>query len=396
MLQPCRREEEKMFEPLSPGTILWSRYRIVQMVGRGGMGAIYQAEDLRLEGRLCAIKEVIPEPGASLERREQLQAQFYREATILARLDHPNLPKVSDYFTEGERDYLVMDFVPGRDLRELIEEARAKRELLPEGQVLAWAEQLFDALEFLHSQEPPLLHRDIKPANIKLTPAGTIKLVDFGLVKLMTPDDESTVTVLQGRGSVQYTPLEQYGGESGHTDVRSDIYAAGATLYHLLTGQMPVDAKQRFLKPDALVAPRALNPNISHRVERAILHAMAMHPDERPPSIAALRAELLGGVGEMPDTLQTAHGIFRKENRLLQHPPRNREMAIDGAGLRDALRQNRLLLLALGLLLALAIVVTVLPAERSDTFGADVKNATPTSADLSYRPAEQFLDVSLS
>ncbi|PWH15656.1 MAG: serine/threonine protein kinase [Ardenticatenia bacterium] len=374
-----------MFEPLSPGTILWSRYRIVQLVGRGGMGAIYQAEDLRLEGRLCAIKEVIPEPDATLERREQLQAQFYREATILARLDHPNLPKVSDYFTEGERDYLVMDFVPGRDLRELIEEARAKREFLAEEQVLAWAEQLFDALEFLHGQEPPLLHRDIKPANIKLTPAGTIKLVDFGLAKLMTPEDESTVTVLQGRGSVQYTPLEQYGGESGHTDVRSDVYAAGATLYHLLTGQPPVDAKQRFLKPDALIAPRALNPEISPHVERAILHAMAMHPDDRPASIAALRAELLGNVEGVPGNLQTSHKVFRAENGSPRLLPRNRAMAIDSAGLREALWQNRLLLLLLGLLLTLAIVVTALSAERSETSGADVKNIAPTPADLSYR-----------
>lgn len=374
-----------MFEPLSPGAILWSRYRIVQLVGRGGMGAIYQAEDLRLEGRLCAIKEVIPEPGATLERREQLQAQFYREATILARLDHPNLPKVSDYFTERERDYLVMDFVPGRDLRELIEEARAKGGFLSEEQVLAWAEQLFDALEFLHSQEPPLLHRDIKPANIKLTPAGTIKLVDFGLVKLLTPNDESTITVLQGRGSVQYTPLEQYGGESGHTDVRSDIYATGATLYHLLTGQPPVDAKQRFLKPDVLPAPRALNPSISPHVECAILHAMAMHPDDRPPGIAALRAELLGRTEDTPSTLRGSRSIPGEERVFPRRSPWNGVIAASGAGLRDALWQNRLLLLLLGLLLTLAIAVTALPAERPVIPGTDVKNVAPTPASLSHQ-----------
>ena len=375
-----------MFEPLSPGAILWSRYCIVQLVGRGGMGAIYQAEDLRLEGRLCAIKEVIPEPGASLERREQLQAQFYREATILARLDHPNLPKVSDYFTEGERDYLVMDFVPGHDLRELIEEARAKGEFLPEEQVLAWAEQLLDALEFLHNQEPPLLHRDIKPANIKLTPAGTIKLVDFGLVKLMTPNDESTITVLQGRGSVQYTPLEQYGGESGHTDVRSDIYAVGATLYHLLTGQPPVDAKQRFLRPDVLPAPRALNPSISPHVERAILYAMAMHPDDRPPGIAALRSALLERVEEIPSVPWMPRNIPGEERAFPPRSSRNGAMITNSTALRDALRQNRLLLLLLGLLLTLAIVVTALPAERPVIPGTDVKNVAPTPVSLSYQP----------
>ncbi len=163
------------------------------------MGAIYQAEDMRLEGRLCAVKEIIPEPDVPKERYEQLQEQFHREANILARLDHPNLPKVSDYFAENGRDYLVMDFVPGKDLRQALDEAIAEGNFLPQKQVLAWADQLCDAIEYLHSQDPPALHRDIKPANIKLTPAGTIKLVDFGLVKLMVPDDDRTVTVLQGQ-----------------------------------------------------------------------------------------------------------------------------------------------------------------------------------------------------
>jgi len=361
-----------MFQPLSPGTVLWSRYRIVQLVGRGGMGAIYQAEDLRLEGRLCAIKEIIPEPETNKERAEQLQSQFYREATVLACLDHPNLPKVSDYFAEGGRDYLVMDFVPGPDLRELIEEARARGEFLSEEQVLVWAGQLFDALEYLHSQDPPLVHRDIKPANIKLTPSGTIKLVDFGLVKLMAPEDESTVTVLQGRGTVQYTPLEQYGGETGHTDVRSDIYSTGATLYHLLTGHPPADAKQRFLKPHALPPPRQLNPSISPHVERAILHAMAMHPDERPPSIAALRAELMGGVLAGPINAWTPRDPLLVEAAASPHFQRN-----SSATFLDALWQNRLLFVLIGLLLVLAIAATALPADRPVAPDADAEHVTP-------------------
>jgi serine/threonine-protein kinase len=140
-----------------------------------------------------------------------------------------------------------------------------------------------------------VLHRDIKPANIKLTPEGLIKLVDFGLVKLLAADDSRTVTVLQGRGTVAYTPLEQYGGDTGHTDARSDVYSLGATLYHLLTNQPPADAKQRFLNPDALVAPRAINPRISPATERAILMAIAMHPDHRPQSVAAFHDLLHGG-----------------------------------------------------------------------------------------------------
>ena len=186
-----------------------------------------------------------------------------------------------------------MDFVPGEDLRQKIEDAKTKGNFIPESQVLDWASQLCDALEYLHSQNPPILHRDVKPANIKLTPDGLIKLVDFGLVKLMTADEDRTVTVLQGRGTAYYIPLEQYGGDVGHTDGRSDIYSLGATLYHVLTNTPPVEAKTRFLKPNSLVGPRTINPQISLRSEQAVLWALAMHPNDRPTSVSALRDLLL-------------------------------------------------------------------------------------------------------
>ncbi len=306
---------------LAPGTVLRGRYKILAPVGQGGMGAVYRAEDLRLEGRICAVKEVRPDPDATPEALAQAQEQFRREAITLARLDHPNLPKVSDTFTEGGRQYLVMDFVEGQDLRQLVEEKRRRGEFLDERTVLEWADQLCDALEYLHSQDPPVLHRDIKPANIKLTPGGLIKLVDFGLVKLLAADDSRTITVLQGRGTLPYTPLEQYGGDTGHTDVRSDIYSLGATLYHLLTNRPPADAKQRFLNPNAHVFPRAINPRISPTTERAILTAIAMHPDPRPPSVAAFR-EMLHASSLPPSlvTLVPAQGEWRRavvENRLL-------------------------------------------------------------------------------
>ncbi|MGQ9518158.1 MAG: serine/threonine-protein kinase [Anaerolineae bacterium] len=284
-----------MVEPLAPGIVLKERYRITELVGEGGMGAVYRADDLLLEGRSCAIKEIRPDLGADPASARQAREQFYREASVLARLDHPNLPKVSDYFSEAGREFLVMDYVAGKDLRQLLEEALIQGHPLPEEQVLRWAEQLCDALEYLHSQDPPVLHRDIKPGNIKLTPAGTIKLVDFGLVKLMLPDDSRTITILQGRGTVQYTPLEQYGGDAGHTDPRSDIYSLGATLYHLLTGKPPVDAKQRFLRPGILPRVRDLNPAVSERADRAIMHALEMHPDQRPPNVAVFRQELFFG-----------------------------------------------------------------------------------------------------
>ncbi|WP_322508435.1 serine/threonine-protein kinase [Anaerolinea sp.] len=279
--------------PIKPGEVLRGRYKIRRVIGQGGVGCIYLADDLRLEGRTCALKEVEHDRSLPPDLLREAREQFLREATILARLDHPNLPKVSDFFSVGNRDYLVMDYVPGKDLRTLMVEARQAGMFLTEEDVLAWASQLCDALEYLHGQNPPILHRDIKPSNLKLTPSGLLKLVDFGLVKLAAPG-EVTITILQGQGTALYTPLGQYGGDSGHTDVRSDIYAFGATLYHLLTNYPPADARERFLNPEKLIPPRQINPSLSPRTERAILWAMALHPDERPESVRQFRLALFG------------------------------------------------------------------------------------------------------
>jgi serine/threonine protein kinase len=279
--------------PLTAGTVLRERYQIRERIGQGGIGNIYLADDLRLKGRRCALKEVELERNLPDHILSEARDQFLREATVLARLDHPNLPKVSDFFTIENHDYLVMDFIPGKDLRALMVEAHHRNEFLPEQQVLNWASQICDALSYLHAQEPPVVHRDLKPGNVKLTPEGLIKLVDFGLVKILAPD-EVTITVIQGQGTALYTPLEQYGSDGGHTDVRSDIYAFGATLYHLLTGQAPPEARDRFLQADRLVPPRKLNPEISPRTEKAVLWAMGLHPDERPESVEDFRHYLLG------------------------------------------------------------------------------------------------------
>jgi serine/threonine-protein kinase len=332
-------EKKAMTEILAPGTILWSRYRILDLVGQGGMGAIYQAEDIRLEGRLCAIKEVTPDSGASKEYQEQAQAAFHREASVLARLDHPNLPKVSDFFLFNGRDYLVMDFVPGQDLREIIEHARHKQTFTPEKQVLTWADQLVSALEYLHQQDPPVLHRDIKPSNIKVTPNDMVKLVDFGLVKLLHPDDNRTVTVLQGRATIQYAPLEQIGGDTGHTDGRSDIYSLGATLYHLLTNEPPPDAKSRYIraKNQQQLSLREINPEISPQTEQAILHALGLHPEDRPDSIQQFRRELLDGAPVMMSSLTTHNWRF-------------------------AFWRNRVLIALIAALLTLALILTFAPS----------------------------------
>jgi serine/threonine-protein kinase len=272
--------------PIKTGTVLRNRYQVKNIIGQGGMGSIYLAEDLRLEGRLCAVKEVEYDRALPEEMLKEARDQFQREATILARLDHPNLPKVSDFFSIKERDYLVMDYVPGKDLREIMMEARQQSNFIPEERVLDWANQLASALNYLHNQEHPILHRDIKPSNLKLTPNGLVKLVDFGLVKLLAPG-EITITVLQGQGTALYTPLEQYGGDSGHTDARSDIYAFGGTLYHLLTNEPPLNVRDRFLSPGSLTRIREINPAVSVRTERAVHWALQLHPEDRPKDMDA-------------------------------------------------------------------------------------------------------------
>jgi serine/threonine-protein kinase len=316
-------------------TILRERYRLTNIVGQGGMGSVYRAEDLRLPGRLCAIKEVRPDTDLPADMQAQAQGQFLQEASILARLDHPNLPKVSDFFTDDGRDYLVMDYVPGKDLKQLLAENGGP---LPEELVIGWAEQIADALGYLHRHDPPILHRDIKPANIKLTPDDRIKLVDFGLVKLLAPDDARTITVVQGRGTALYTPLEQYGGDGGHTDLRTDIYALGATFYHLLSDVPPSDAKARFLNPGVLRPLELISSDISTHVSEAILWALEMHPDDRPNSMREFRQVLMG--------------MERRPVKGVSVPAE--------PGLAEALRVNRPIALVAFVLFILAIMLTIL------------------------------------
>ncbi len=307
--------------PIKAGEILRGRYKIRRIIGQGGMGSIYLADDLRLEGRLCALKEVEHDRSLSTDLIREAREQFLREATVLARLDHPNLPKVSDFFSIGNRDYLVMDYVPGKDLRTLMLEARHAGHFIEEEDVLNWSSQMADALSYLHNLNPPILHRDIKPSNLKLTPSGLVKLVDFGLVKLLAPG-EVTITVLQGQGTALYTPLEQYGGDSGHTDARTDIYAFGSTLYHLLTNQPPADARERFLDPERFIPPRQINTNLTPRTEKAILWAMALHPDERPQTVEIFRESLLGNYQPVSRPISKPSGSMPITRYLQAYPER--------------------------------------------------------------------------
>jgi serine/threonine protein kinase len=312
--------------------LLKNRYRVLSVIGHGGMGAIYLSADERLTGRNCAIKEVEQDPGLPENLQQEARGQFYREASILARLDHPNLPKVSDFFSSGNRDYLVMDFIPGQDLRSMVEDARQLSTFLDAEDILGWTAQLCDALEYLHNQSPAILHRDIKPGNIRVTPNGLLKLVDFGLVKVLVPD-EMTITVMQGRGTAVYTPLEQYGGDTGHTDIRSDIYALGCTVYHLFTGQAPPEAKQRFLDPDSLIPLRHQNPRVTPEIERTVLWAMALHPDDRPATVRDFRNALFGDNPPPTPTVPAARYIKSLSKPLLPLSPPDRVLAVIGISL---------------------------------------------------------------
>ncbi len=212
---------------LTSGQMLQNRYRIVSSLGEGGMGAVYRARDTRLDVPV-AIKEMTPQPGLAPHTLAQLRQQFQQEAQILARLNHPHLVRVGDFFEEGDSAYLVMDFAEGESLANRIEREGA----LPEEQVLIWAEQLLDALAYCHAQGA--IHRDVKPQNVIIRPDGRAVLVDFGLVKLWDPHDPRTKTTMRGMGMPEYAPPEQYDIEMGHTDARSDVYGLGATLYHAL------------------------------------------------------------------------------------------------------------------------------------------------------------------
>lgn len=262
---------------LSTGAVLQGRYRITQLLGKGGMGAVYQAQDLRLGGRPVAVKE-------NFDASAEGQAQFRLEANMLANLNHSSLPRVIDHFIESSgKQYLVMDFVEGEDLEQML----ARQGRLTESQALLWFSQVCDAVEHMHGQSPPIIHRDIKPANVIVTPAGKAMLVDLGIAKVYQYGKE---TVAAARAVTPgFSPPEQYGG--ARTDARSDIYALAATLYCTLTGQVPPDAMDR-LAGAQLTPSRQLNPAVSPATDGAILWSMELNPPSRPQTARELRQAL--------------------------------------------------------------------------------------------------------
>ncbi len=265
---------------LLPLTILTNRYVIMEKIAQGGMGAVYKAQDRRLQGKIVAVKEMSESAIVPAERKRVLDS-FQREAELLARLGHPNLVRVTDRFQEREHHFMVMEFIAGQTLGKMLE---GRSEPFPEEQVLVWAEQLCDVLAYLHSQEPKIIYRDIKPANVMVVDGSDqVKLIDFGIARFFKPGKRKDTIEF---GTDGYAPPEQYG--KSQTDERADVYALGAMLHHLLTLRDPVT------RPFSFPPLRSLNSKVSRRVEAAIAKAVNPAMAKRHQSIVEMWVALLG------------------------------------------------------------------------------------------------------
>jgi serine/threonine protein kinase len=258
-------------------TLLHKRYHIQRVIGQGGMGAVYQAKDVKRQ-TVCAIKEMSLSMVPAHERQQAIQ-NFKIEAKMLWGLNHPNLPAFTGFFSEGQRYYMVMEYVDGSTLEELLERNGGP---FSERRVLGWARQLCDVLEYLHSQNPPIIFRDMKPGNIMLTRNGRIKLIDFGIARFFRSSSSQDTQLL---GTPGFAPPEQYGRTQ--TDERSDVYSLAITLFQMLTNTL---SESGFGLKDV----RLINPQISLSVARALEKAATLNPEERYSSVGEFRRALLG------------------------------------------------------------------------------------------------------
>lgn len=263
---------------LERGSLLNKRYRIVEILGQGGMAAVYRAVDENL-GVEVAVKE-------NLFTTEEYSRQFRREAVILANLRHPNLPRVTDHFVIEQRgQYLVMDYIEGEDLRQRMDRLGS----CAEQEAIVIGVALCDALIYMHTRKPAVLHRDLKPGNVKITPRGDIFLVDFGLAKVMH-GRQATTTGARAM-TPGYSPPEQYG--TARTDHRSDVYSLGATLFSALTDVIPEDGLARAMDQAVLTPITKHNPKVSRRLSSVIEKALAVRPDDRYQSAEEFRTDLM-------------------------------------------------------------------------------------------------------
>lgn len=262
-------------KPLASNTLLQNRYLVVHLIGRGGMGEVYLAIDQRL-GSAVALKRTAFFEDATLGNA------FEREARTLARLRHAVLPKASDHFVEDGNQYLVMEYIAGDDLSKRLEMSGKP---FPLNWVVFWTDQILEALDYLHSNEPPIIHRDIKPQNLKLTEENAVVLLDFGLSKNTVDAARPSTTAPSVVGyTPQYAPLEQIRGTG--TNARSDIFSLSSTVYQLLTNRVPPDALTRAdallsEQPDPLLPVNQINPLVPPAISAIILKGMEISRDKR-------------------------------------------------------------------------------------------------------------------
>ncbi|HMO58474.1 MAG TPA: serine/threonine-protein kinase [Roseiflexaceae bacterium] len=250
------------------------RYYITRVIKEGGQGAVFEAIDDNEQ--VYAVKQMLDRFTDSRERAEAVD-RFEAEARILQRLTHPRIPRVYVSYQDEGFHYLVMDFVRGEDLEDIIQRER----LIAEAQVLTWAEQICDVLEYLHSRDPAIIFRDMKPSNVMIEPNGSVKLIDFGIAKTFNPTRHGGTQI----GTPGYAPPEQY---QGMATPRSDVYSLGATLHHMLTGRDPRDEP-----PFTFPPVYALRPNVSRRTSDTVQRALQMKPEDRFASIGELRTTLI-------------------------------------------------------------------------------------------------------
>ncbi|MGV8119492.1 MAG: protein kinase [Candidatus Xenobiia bacterium LiM19] len=268
-----------MKKQIVTGTLLNECYRIIRVLGEGGMGSVYLAEDIRLPGKEWAVKEMNLKRKNALDDQRALR-QFQEEARILKTLHHPSLPEVVDFFQEGSQWFIVMERIHGKTLRQAIEERKAP---LSQEEAFSTALQLLDALDYLHRQPRPVIYRDLKPSNIMITPENRIVLIDFGIARFFDPDKETDTLKM---GSAGYAPPEQYKGQ-GTTDPRSDLYSLGATLHYAVTGRDP-EMEAPFCFPPI----RTLNPDLSPVFEKVLMRALEMDKEYRYPTAQDMAKEL--------------------------------------------------------------------------------------------------------
>jgi serine/threonine protein kinase, bacterial len=262
---------------LPTNSIVNNRYIIIRKIGQGGMGAVYQVTDTQDGHRVLALKEM-SDSAVDPPDRPQMVAQFQQEAILLQRLNHANLPYVTDKFSIGDRHYLVMEYINGRTLQQMLDDTQQP---FPEPLVLHWTDQLCDVLGYLHNQNPKIIFRDLKPDNIMITTDNQVKLIDFGIVRFFKPGKKKDTILLGTKG---YAAPEQWG--AGQTDERSDVYSLGVTLFHLLTA---VDPESYVLN---IPNVRQFNPSISPQTEQLVSKATRPNTQERFASMQQMRQAL--------------------------------------------------------------------------------------------------------